>query len=154
MIDYSYYNSKIGIVKIGECGGAVCEIKITDRSGESAPSALSDTAFAQIAQYLDGKRKSFNFPTVMKGTEFQNRVWSMLCDIPYGETRTYGEIAALLGNPKAARAVGSACNRNPLLIIVPCHRVLGANGSLTGFAAGIKIKKYLTELEKTHRRPF
>lgn len=149
MIDYSYYNSKIGIIRIGVCGNAVCEIKITDRSGESASSALSDTAFAQIAQYLDGKRKTFNFPITVQGTCFQKSVWSELCDIPFGETRTYGEIAASLGNPKAARAVGNACNKNPLLIIIPCHRVLGADGSLTGFAAGTKIKKYLNELEKT-----
>lgn len=147
MVKYSYYDSIIGVIKIGVSDGAVCEIGITDCLGESAPSTLADMAFKEISEYLDGKRKAFDFPIAPKGTEFQKKVWSALSEIPYGETKTYGEIAAYIANPKAARAVGNACNKNPLLLSVPCHRVLGADGSLTGFAAGTKTKRYLLELE-------
>ena len=148
MIKYSYFKSEIGIIKIGVSGGAVCEIGIADCLGESAPSALADRAFKEISEYLNGKRKAFDFPIAPKGSDFQKKVWSALREIPYGKTKTYGEIAADIGSSKAARAVGNACNKNPLLLAIPCHRVLGANGSLTGFAAGIEIKKHLLLLEK------
>ena len=147
-VKYAYYDSKIGIIKIGVSGGAVCEIKIMDKVAENAPTELSDTVICEIAEYLEGKRKTFDFPIAPTGTDFQKRVWSELRLIPYGKTQTYGEIAAYIGNPQAARAVGNACNKNPILIAVPCHRVLGADGSLTGFAAGTQIKKRLLELEK------
>lgn len=150
MVKYSYYDSIIGIIKIGVSDETVCEIEITDCLGESAPSRFADLAFKEISEYLDGKRKSFDFPISPKGTDFQKKVWSALSEIPYGETKTYGEIAAGIGNPQAARAVGNACNKNPLLIAVPCHRVLGADGSLTGFAAGIEVKKRLLRLEKKY----
>ena len=83
----------------------------------------------------------------MKGTEFQKRVWKALCDIPYGETRSYKQIAQAIGNPKAVRAVGMANNKNPLLVIVPCHRVIGANGQLVGYASGLEKKRFLLQLE-------
>ena len=148
MVKYSYFKSEIGIIKIGVSGEAVCEIGIADCLGESAPSALADRAFKEISEYLDGKRKAFDFPFAPKGTDFQKKVWSALREIPYGKTKTYGEIAAYIENPQAARAVGNACNKNPLLIAVPCHRILGADGSLTGFAAGTQTKRYLLELER------
>ncbi len=148
MVNYCFYNSEIGIIKIGVSDGAVCEIGIADCPSESTPSALADRAFEEISEYLNGKRKAFDFPIAPKGTDFQRKVWSALREIPYGETKTYGEIAADIGSPKAARAVGNACNKNPLLLAVPCHRVLGANGSLTGFAAGIEVKERLLLLEK------
>ena len=148
MIKYSYFDSEIGIIKIGVSDGAVCEIGIADCPRGSAPSVLADRAFKEISEYLRGKRKAFDFPIAPKGTDFQRKVWSALREIPYGETKTYGEIAAYIGSPKAARAVGNACNKNPLLLAVPCHRVLGANGSLTGFAAGIEVKERLLLLEK------
>lgn len=148
MVKYSYFESEIGIIRIGVRDGAVCEIGIIDCIGKSAPSALADRAFDEISEYLSGKRKTFDFPTCATGTDFQKRVWSALKEIPYGQTKTYGEIAADIGSPKAARAVGNACNKNPLLLAVPCHRVLGAGGSLTGFAAGIEVKKRLLLLEK------
>lgn len=147
-VNYAFYESKIGIIKIGVSHEAVCEIKIVENRGESAISELSKTAFAEISEYLDGRRKNFDFPLAPEGTDFQKRVWSALTEIPYGKTATYGEIAAKIGNPKAARAVGNACNKNPVLIAVPCHRVLGSDGSLTGYAAGTQIKKRLLELEK------
>ena len=102
----------------------------------------------QLQEYFEGKRKKFDikFDTT-QGTDFQRRVWQALRDIPYGETRTYGEIAKIVGSPKGARAVGMACNKNPLLIITPCHRVIGSTGSLTGFACGINIKKLLLDIE-------
>lgn len=90
---------------------------------------------------------SFSVPIHLKGTDFQKKVWNELKNIPYGETRTYKEIAEKIGKPKASRAVGMACNKNPIVILVPCHRVVGTNGSLTGYAGGIELKKALLEAE-------
>ena len=105
-------------------------------------------AVKELEEYFQGKRKVFTVPCVPKGTDFQKRVWEALIQIPYGETRTYKEIAAAAGNPKASRAVGMANNRNPIPIIIPCHRVIGTNGSLTGYAGGLKVKEYLLKLER------
>ncbi len=104
---------------------------------------------AQILEYFAGERRIFALPVAPFGTLFQNRVWSALADIPFGETRSYSEIAAVLGRPGAARAVGRANATNPRCLIVPCHRVIGADGSLTGFAFGEKIKRQLLDLERT-----
>lgn len=102
----------------------------------------------QLQEYFYGTRKKFDIKfDTSQGTDFQRRVWQALRDIPYGETKTYGEIAKIVGSPKGARAVGMACNKNPLLIITPCHRVIGSTGSLTGFACGIDIKKLLLDIE-------
>lgn len=111
-------------------------------------SALSDLVFSQILEYLAGRRKRFDFPYQLTGTEFQKSVWQKLCDIPYGETRSYKEIAGALGKPSAGRAVGMACSKNPIWIAVPCHRVIGANGGLTGYAGGLDMKKALLQLEQ------
>ena len=105
------------------------------------------SAAKQLSEYFGGKRKFFNIPLSMEGTEFQKSVWMALQSIPFGETRSYGELAKQIRNPKASRAVGAANGRNPLSIIVPCHRVIGANGSLTGFAGGLDIKESLLKLE-------
>lgn len=103
----------------------------------------------QLQEYFYGTRKKFDIKfDTSQGTDFQRRVWQALREIPYGETRTYGEIAKIVGSPKGTRAVGMACNKNPLLIITPCHRVIGSTGSLTGFACGIDIKKLLLDIEK------
>lgn len=104
-------------------------------------------AAAQLAAYFEGSSRRFDLPTDPIGTDFQRAVWGQLALIPYGETRTYGEIAAALSNPKAVRAVGLANGRNPLSIIVPCHRVIGANGAMTGFGGGVERKVHLLELE-------
>ena len=101
-----------------------------------------------MIEYLEGKRKVFDFPYEFHGTEFQKKVWKKLCDIPYGETRTYKDIAIAIGNPKACRAVGMSNNKNPITIAVPCHRVIGANGKLVGYAGGIEMKKKLLEIEE------
>ena len=108
---------------------------------------LKKTA-AQITEYLAGKRKEFAVPLALNGTEFALKVWKEMSAIPYGEVRTYGELAKAIGRPGAARAVGQACNRNPIPIIVPCHRVVGAGGKLTGYAGGLALKEKLLELEK------
>ncbi|MCR9204166.1 MAG: methylated-DNA--[protein]-cysteine S-methyltransferase [Halobacteriovoraceae bacterium] len=108
---------------------------------------LLTKAKSQVLEFLKGKRTSFNLPLNPKGTEFQKKVWNQLSRIPYGETKSYGQVARLVGNPSASRAVGGAANSNPLLLIVPCHRLVGSTGSLTGFACGVEVKKSLLELE-------
>ncbi|MCC4768877.1 methylated-DNA--[protein]-cysteine S-methyltransferase [Methanosarcina sp. DH2] len=107
-------------------------------------------ASRQLEAYFSGKLKSFNVKLAPEGTEFQKSVWKALCEIPYGETRTYKDIAVSIGNPKASRAVGLANNRNPIAIIVPCHRVIGANGKLTGYASGLDVKEFLLKLEENN----
>ncbi|MFY1112598.1 MAG: methylated-DNA--[protein]-cysteine S-methyltransferase [Methanosarcinaceae archaeon] len=102
----------------------------------------------QLEAYFAGELESFDVKLALEGTEFQKSVWNALCEIPYGETRTYGEVAKSIGNPKASRAVGLANNRNPISIIVPCHRVIGANGKLTGYASGLDVKEFLLRLEE------
>lgn len=111
------------------------------------PTALTDSAANQLRAYFGGALRSFDFPFSAEGTDFQKRVWAELCRIPYGETRSYGEIAAAVGSPNACRAVGMACNRNPIAIAVPCHRVVGSDGSLTGYAGGLSLKAALLRLE-------
>ncbi len=105
----------------------------------------------QIRQYLKGERKIFDLSLSLKGTDFQIKDWNALLDIPYGETRTYKDIAIKIGNPKSCRAVGLANHKNPISIIIPCHRVIGTNGKLTGYGGGIQIKKYLLEIEKKYK---
>ena len=102
----------------------------------------------QLTEYENGKRKVFELPLHLIGTDFQKQVWNALLEIPYRETRSYQEIAIRIGKPKALRAVGGACNRNPIGIIVPCHRVIGKNGSLTGYAGGLSYKELLLKHEK------
>lgn len=101
----------------------------------------------QLREYMDGERKSFSIPLNPNGTPFQKKVWNELLKIPYGEVRTYGEIAKAVGCPKGARAVGLACNKNPIIILIPCHRVVGKNGKLTGYACGIDVKEKFLSLE-------
>jgi methylated-DNA-[protein]-cysteine S-methyltransferase len=102
----------------------------------------------QLTEYFDGKRKSFSVPLDMRGTDFQRNVWEALLAIPFGETRSYGQLAKQLGNSGAQRAVGAANGRNPISIIVPCHRVIGSSGKLTGFAGGLDVKAKLLSLEQ------
>lgn len=105
------------------------------------------TARAQILGYLAGRRRKFALPLAARGTPFQQRVWAALQQVPFGETRTYGGVAAAIGQPRAARAVGRANGANPICLVIPCHRVVGASGSLTGFAFGTAVKRRLLELE-------
>jgi methylated-DNA-[protein]-cysteine S-methyltransferase len=108
----------------------------------------------QLQEYFDGKRKSFSIALDMRGTRFQKDVWEALLSIPFGGTRTYAQLATALGNPRATRAVGAANGRNPISIIVPCHRVIGSSGKLTGFAGGLDIKARLLDLERSEGKLF
>ncbi len=102
----------------------------------------------ELAQYLAGVRSEFDLPLDIEGTPFQLQTWRALSEIPYGETRTYGQVARTIGRPQAARAVGGACNKNPVMLFVPCHRVVGSNGSLVGFGGGLALKRALLKLEQ------
>ena len=111
---------------------------------------LLSMASIQLDEYFQGKRTTFSLPFKLTGTPFQLAVWKELQNIPYGQTTSYKEIAQKINKPKAYRAVGMANNKNPLPIIIPCHRVIGSNGKLIGYAGGLKLKNYLLELEKSH----
>ena len=149
MIRHAFYNFEFGILKVSYTESGVIGIRTVEKTdGKDEHSQLSDTVYEQICEYMAGRRKSFDFPYELKGTEFQKKVWDELCNIPYGETRTYKQIAEAVGNPKSSRAVGAANGKNPVWIAIPCHRVIGANGSLTGYAGGLEFKKALLEIEK------
>ncbi|MRW82659.1 methylated-DNA--[protein]-cysteine S-methyltransferase [Pseudoduganella sp. FT26W] len=117
---------------------------------ENLDNAVLNEVARQLAEYFAGRRSGFDVKLDFKGTEFQRKVWATLLTIPFGETRTYGEIAAQIGLPTAVRAVGAANGRNPISIIAPCHRVIGADGALTGFAGGLKAKQVLLTVEGCH----
>jgi methylated-DNA-[protein]-cysteine S-methyltransferase len=143
-------DTPVGRLAVATDGSAVLSIMIAnDRvSGLSqAETPVAMQTINELEEYFAGKRKEFGIPIRMNGTAFQIRVWNELLKIPHGSVTTYGEIAARIGKPGAARAVGMACNRNPLLIVVPCHRVVGQDGSLTGYVAGTDKKRMLLELE-------
>ena len=118
-----------------------------DAGGDASPVALLNQVRDQVDEYFRGDRKRFDLPIRLLGTPFQVAVWSALLDIPYGRTSTYGQIASRIGHPRAARAVGAANGRNPISIIVPCHRLVGADGGLTGYGWGIERKRRLLDLE-------
>lgn len=121
----------------------------TNAKPSPAAKQILEIAKLQILEYLGGKRLEFDIPLAPKGTDFQRRVWKELTQIPYGKTLSYGEIAKRLKHPKAARAVGSANNKNPLPLVIPCHRVVGTNGQLVGYAGGLELKATLLEIELT-----
>ncbi|MCW5943427.1 MAG: methylated-DNA--[protein]-cysteine S-methyltransferase [Fimbriimonadaceae bacterium] len=114
--------------------------------------ARTKEAERQLTEYFSGERRSFDLEVAPQGTPFQRRVWAKLREIPYGETRTYGELAASLGNPDACRAVGAANGANPIPILIPCHRVIGRDGSMTGFGGGVDVKRRLLALEQGQLR--
>lgn len=109
---------------------------------------LADAVRRQLDEYFCRRRTEFSLPIMLEGTAFRQRVWKELCHIPYGTVLSYGALAARVGNPRAARAVAQACHFNPIAIIVPCHRIIGSDGSLTGYAAGVERKRWLLELEE------
>ena len=117
------------------------------KNWQQADTPLLVQAKAQLSEYFAGTRQEFTLPLSPKGTPFQQKVWAALQTIPYGQTRSYGEIARQIGSPKAARAVGMANHHNPIAILIPCHRVVGQNGALTGYAGGLERKKALLQLE-------
>ena len=147
------YDTAIGRMRITSDGEALTSALYERADAPSfpdTPDALTDEAARQLREYFAGKRREFTVPQRPRGTGFQQAVWQALRAVPYGQTRSYGQIAAAVGNPGASRAVGMANNKNPLMIFVPCHRVVGANGSLVGYAAGLDVKRKLLELEKQH----
>jgi O-6-methylguanine DNA methyltransferase len=138
-----------GYLIVTHDGGAVAGIKLAAAPpGEDRRSAVSDSAAAQIREYFALTRSAFDFPMRPQGTAFQMKVRAALLDIPYGQTRTYAQIAASAGSPRARRAAGQACRNNPLWLAVPCHRVIGGNGALTGYGGGLEMKRALLELEQ------
>ena len=151
MINYFCYDTEIGTIKISEKEGKIIGLVFSDSKKENEiekETELIKKAYTQLEEYLSGKRTEFNIEIEMIGTEFQKKVWKELLNIPYGETRSYKDIAIAIGNGKACRAVGNANNKNPIAIIVPCHRVIGSNGSMTGYAGGLDIKEKLLKIEK------
>lgn len=147
----AYYNSPIGILKISATDTAVTSISFEQETGSDTPNAYTTACIAQLKEYFNGTRQTFTIPTAPSGTPFQVKVWQALSTIPYGETRSYQDIAIQCGNRKASRAIGMANNRNPIPILIPCHRVIGKSGKLVGYAGGLPIKEYLLELEKKEK---
>lgn len=143
-----YLDTPSGLLKISATDKAINAITFVVRQVEvNAANSLTEQAVLQLSEYFANTRRTFDLPLAAGGTAFQQQVWRLLCDIPYGETASYSDIARRLGNPKAVRAVGSANGKNPISIIVPCHRVIGANGTLTGYAGGLERKSQLLRLE-------
>ena len=146
---FAVYNTKIGKLKIEYENDVLTGIAYTENEKEQGiRSELSDKTVLQLEEYFDGRRKEFDIPIKLIGTEFQKKVWKELLKIPYGATVSYKDIAIKIGNPKACRAVGMANHNNPILIIVPCHRVINENKNLGGYALGLDLKRRLLVLEK------
>lgn len=145
-----YYKSPVGTLWIGETEGRISRVTFDDNTeGKLEKTSLINSVCKQLDEYFAGKHRQFDLPLYLEGTEFQKKVWQALLTIEYGKTVTYGQIAELIGQPRAIRAVGGANNRNKIAIIIPCHRVIGKDGSLTGYAGGLNRKQYLLSLEST-----
>ena len=146
---YCWYDSPIGILKIAEDDQGITEVSFQEEIGadQKEGSLYLEMTLRQLEEYFAGIRRSFDVPLSLQGTEFQKKVWHALKEIPYGHTACYQEVAAMIGNEKASRAIGNANHHNPVVIIVPCHRVIRADGSIGGYGGGIERKKYLLNLE-------
>ena len=146
------YDFPVGRYYIAERDGAITDVATHPVSGaEVRETPLVSRAADMLREYFDGRRRSFDgLPLCLEGTEFQKKAWTALLAIPYGETRTYKEQAIAVGNPNACRAIGGANHRNPISIIVPCHRVIGSDYTLVGYGGGLDIKKALLDLENRH----
>ena len=149
-MNYYYKYTKIGYLTIVEEDSAITNIFFGKKSpeGNQNLSPVIPQAFIQIQEFLDGTRRNFSIKLNPKGTSFQKQVWNALMQIPYGQTRSYKEIAVTIKNSNASRAVGMANNKNPIPIIIPCHRVIGTDGKLVGYAGGLKIKETLLGIEQ------
>lgn len=150
MSNLFFYETDLGIIGIRDNNNAITEVfySKSKRNDHLKETPLIRECFNQLKEYFQGTRREFTIPIEAEGSEFQKKVWKALLDIPYGQTRTYKEIAIAIGNEKACRAVGMANNRNPISIIIPCHRVIGANGKLVGYGGGLDIKEKLLNIEK------
>jgi methylated-DNA-[protein]-cysteine S-methyltransferase len=147
-----YYTSPIGVLEIAGTEDGITSIVFVDETGETGevPEVLKE-AYIQIREYFSGSRRVFDLKLDLQGTEFQRKVWNELINIPFGETLTYKDIASKLGDINAARAVGNANGKNPISIVVPCHRVVGSYGKLTGYAGGLERKAWLLNHERENR---
>ena len=146
-----YYNLPIGKIKIADNGTAITDIytiKEIKKDENLIETDLIKKAHIQLVEYFEKKRTEFDLPLYFEGTDFQKKVWEALINIPYGITRTYKQIAEEIGCPKGCRAVGNANNKNKVMIVVPCHRVIGTNGALVGYAGGLDLKQTLLTIEK------
>lgn len=145
------YFSKIGFIKIKYEKNFITGIKMSNAKEENITfeNELTKNTIKQLNEYFSLQRKKFDIAIKLNGTTFQKKVWNALLEIPYGQTKTYKQIAQEVGNSKASRAVGNANNKNPIAIVVPCHRVIGANNKLVGYAGGLEIKKKLLKLEQS-----
>lgn len=162
-INTQTYHSLCGDLLLGSFEGKLCLCDwrakehrlLADRRLERSlnaemkdiPSEITAKAAQELDEYFAGGRKTFDLPLLFVGTEFQEKVWNTLLEVPYGETRSYGWMAEMIGNPKAVRAVGTANGSNSISIFAPCHRIIGSNGSLTGYGGGLPAKRFLLELE-------
>lgn len=148
----TFLQTSVGVLMLEAKNDAICAIGLVRENeylpAQTKPSPVLQQAAQELQEYFAGMRSVFTFPMHAEGTPFQKSVWNALLDIPFGKTKTYGEIAHAVDNPKGSRAVGMACNKNPIMIAVPCHRVVGANGSLTGYAGGLSVKQTLLALEQ------
>lgn len=149
MYNIFFYETDIGTIGIREDGQYITNIYFSKFNTEDniLETDLIISGIMQINEYIQGKRKKFDLPLNLEGTEFQKKVWNELKNIPYGETRSYKDIAVEIGNEKASRAIGMANNKNPIPILIPCHRVIGANGKLVGYRGGLDIKEKLLNIE-------
>lgn len=146
------YNSIIGDIFISADENFLLSVQFVNHNFiENKENKIIRQTKKQLDEYFRGKRKKFELPLNPKGTEFQKKVWLQLMNIPYGKTATYKDIATLIGNTNASRAVGNANNKNPIAIIIPCHRVIGSNNKLTGYAGGLDKKEKLLNLEKNNK---
>lgn len=145
-----YYDTLIGKLGIVGDESFIYEISFFKRDYPIQENILIKKCYKQIEEYFNGKRKEFNLPLYIEGTDFQKKVWNTLLEIPYGQTRSYQDIAVMINNEKAVRAVGNANNKNKIPIIIPCHRVIGKNGHLVGYAGGLEVKEKLLGLEKKY----
>ena len=143
--------SEEGLTHVLFEGQELVDVGLPDDLPEPAVDPTLDAAADQLGEYFDGDRREFDLPLDLRGTDFQQDAWRALAAVPYGETRTYGEQADAIGRPGAFRAVGAANGRNPIPVILPCHRIVGADGSLTGFAGGLDTKRRLLNLEQAQQ---
>jgi methylated-DNA-[protein]-cysteine S-methyltransferase len=145
---YAYYDSPIGLIEVGGTDDAITSLFFVDERKEGAESnAVCAEAVRQLSEYFEGTREDFELPLELTGTEFQRQVWTELTSIPFGQTVSYGDLARAIGKPSAVRAVGAANGDNPISIIVPCHRVIGSDGGLTGYGGGLERKEWLLRHE-------
>lgn len=145
-MNVQFLSTPIGILCLSASESALTEVARVSAAGKGLPNAVTEEAAGQLEEYFRKKRQEFSIALAPQGTPFQQRVWEALAQIPYGQTRTYGQIAAEIGKPRACRAVGTAIGKNPLLILIPCHRVVSVGG-LGGFSAGLDAKRSLLALE-------